>query len=131
MTVQVGLSAEVALTVGEIDTALAVGSGTVPVLATPRLIALIEQAAVHALQSALAPGQTTVGTHIDVRHSAATPQGIQVVARAALVEIAGRMLRFRVEVRDTYEVVAEGTHERAIVDQDRFLARVAMKTDSH
>ncbi len=127
MRLTTGLTAEIMIVVGEADTAAAFASGAVPVLATPRLIGLMEQAAADAVQPALAPGQTTVGTRVDVRHLAATPIGMRVTARAELIEIAGRMLRFRVEARDAHELVSDGLHERAIVDRDQFLERVAKK----
>ncbi len=126
-TLAPGIAREMTITVGENDTAAAVASGAVPTLATPRLIALMEQAAALAVQPALAEGQTTVGTWVDVRHLAATPIGMQVTARAELVAIAGRRLRFRVQAHDAQELVAEGMHERTIVDRDRFLERVAQK----
>jgi predicted thioesterase len=127
-TLAPGIAREMTITVGENDTAAAVASGAVPTLATPRLIALMEQAAALAVQPALAEGQTTVGTQVEVRHLAATPIGMQVTVRAELVAIEGRRLRFRVQAHDAQELVAEGTHERTIVDRDRFLARVAQKT---
>jgi predicted thioesterase len=126
-TLTAGLTAEITITVGESDTAAAFASGAVPVLATPRLIGLMEQAAGAAVQPMLALEQTTVGTRVDVRHVAATPIGMRVTARAELIEVVGRMLRFRVEVRDAQELVADGLHERAIVDRERFLERVAKK----
>lgn len=126
-TLTVGLTAEITITVGDRDTAAAFASGAVPVLATPRLIGLMEQAAAAAVQPTLTPEQTTVGTRVDVRHVAATPIGMRVTARAELIEVVGRMLRFRIEARDAQELVADGLHERAIVDYDRFLERVAKK----
>jgi fluoroacetyl-CoA thioesterase len=126
-TLAPGMAREMTITVGEHDTAAAVASGAVPTLATPRLIALMEHAAALAVQPALAEGQTTVGTWVDVRHLAATPIGMQVTVRAELVAVEGRRLRFRVQAHDAQELVAEGTHERTIVDRDRFLARVAQK----
>ena len=122
-----GLTAEITITVGDSDTAAAFASGAVPVLATPRLVGLMEQAAAEAVRPALAAEQTTVGTRVDVRHLAATPMGMRVTARAELIEVVGRILRFRVEARDAQELVADGLHERAIVDRDRFLERVAKK----
>jgi fluoroacetyl-CoA thioesterase len=122
-----GLTAEITIIVGETDTAAAFASGAVPVLATPRLIGLMEQAAAEAVRSVLAAEQTTVGTRVDVQHLAATPIGMHVTARAELIEVVGRMLRFHVEARDAQELVADGLHERAIVDRDRFLERVAEK----
>jgi fluoroacetyl-CoA thioesterase len=122
-----GLTATVELLVGENDTAAAFSSGAVAVLATPRLIGLLEEAAFLAVLPALAEEQTTVGTRVDVRHLAATPIGMRVTASAELVEVDGRMLRFRVHVHDARELVMEGMHERAIINRARFLERVAQK----
>jgi fluoroacetyl-CoA thioesterase len=126
-TLEPGLTAKVELLVAADDTASAFASGAVAVLATPRLIGLLEEAAFLAAQPALAEGQTTVGTRIDVRHLAATPVGMQVTASAELVEVAERLLRFHVRAYDTYELVMDGMHERTIVNLARFLERVARK----
>jgi predicted thioesterase len=126
-TLEPGLTAKVELLVGANDIATAFASGAVAVLATPRLIGLLEEAAFLAVQPALAEGQTTVGTRIDVRHLAATPVGMQVTASAEVVEVAERLLRFHVQAYDTYELVMDGIHERMIVNQARFMERVARK----
>lgn len=107
--------------------ALSMGSGTVPVLATPALVALMEQAAVRALEGRLPAGQTSVGVRIDVRHLAATPIGIGVRARATLVAAEGRRLTFQIEAWDDVEKVGEAVHERVLVDVGRFLERVQGK----
>ena len=125
-----GLTATVTLTVGANDTATAFASGAVAVLATPRLIGLLEEAASLAVQPVLTEGQTTVGTHVDMRHLAATPIGMRVTAHAELVDVDGRKLRFRIHAHDAREPVAEGTHERMIVERARFLERVRQKADS-
>lgn len=122
-----GLSGAARVEVTPANTAQAVGSGLVPVYATPALVALVEQAAVNALAGALPPGSTSVGTRIDLRHTAATPVGMTVVATATLTAVEGRLLRFVVTASDAVEAVAEGSHERMMVDQARFLARVAAK----
>ncbi len=125
--VRPGLTGEASLVVGESDTAEAVGSGAVAVLGTPVLVALVERAAVAALASALPPGQTSVGTVIELRHTAPTPPGLSVTARAELTAVEGRRLRFRVTAWDEIEQVAEGWHIRVIVDQERFLHRALAK----
>ena len=127
-TLTPGMTAEISITVGEDDTAAAFASGAVPVLATPRLVGLMEEAAALAVQPALPPEQTTVGTRVEMRHLAPTPIGMRVTARAELVAIEGRRMRFRVEARDAQELVADGTHERVVVDWSQFLDRVAKKT---
>lgn len=124
---QPGLSAEVQTVVSSANTAQALGSGAVPVFATPALVALLEQAAVVALAPALPPGQTSVGVRVDVQHLAATPIGMTVRGQATLVAIEGRRLTLAVAAYDDVEQVAAGTHERVLVDIERFLARVQKK----
>lgn len=118
-----GLSATITLTVGEQHTARAIGSGGVAVLATPELVRLLEEAAVAALAGHLPPGQTSVGTALDIRHLAATPVGMAVTARATLRQVDGRRLSFEVEAHDAVEKIGEGSHQRVLVDQARFEAR--------
>jgi len=122
-----GLAATVTLVVGPSDTAAAFASGAVEVLATPRLVGLLEEAAALAVGPALAEEQTTVGTRVEMRHLAATPIGMRVTASAELVAIEERRLRFRIQAHDERELVAEGTHDRAIINRARFLERVAQK----
>ncbi|GAA0723623.1 thioesterase [Dactylosporangium roseum] len=117
----VGAVTRAELTVTDADTAQAVGSGDVPVLGTPRVLALAEAATVGATASRLPPGFTTVGTRIELEHRAATPIGVKVVAEARLAKADGRKLVFEISVRDGHQVVAEGRVERVIVDRRRFL----------
>jgi predicted thioesterase len=124
-----GLQGEAELVVGEEHTALRVGSGRVRVLATPLMIALMESAAVGAVEDALAPGQQSVGTHVDIRHLAATPVGMTVRAMAELVKVDGRLLTFRVAAVDEKEPIGEGTHVRALVDAEGFDARMQAKLE--
>jgi predicted thioesterase len=124
---QVGLVGEAVRTVAPSMLASAVGSGSLDVLATPALIALMEEAACQAVAAYLGSDQTTVGTRIEVRHLAPTPPGVEVRARAEVVEVDGRRLTFRVEAFDPTEKIGEGTHERALVDPVRLLARAAAK----
>jgi predicted thioesterase len=123
MELVAGLSASVSLTVTDADTAVALGSGDVPVLATPRLVALAEAATVAAISAHLSPGDTSVGTRVELDHRAATPVGATVTAEAHLATVDGRRLRFEVGVRDGTGTVAEGRVERVVVDRDRFVAR--------
>jgi fluoroacetyl-CoA thioesterase len=122
-----GLTGEVALVVTETDTAAHWGSGLVPVLGTPALVGLMEGAAVQALATHLPPGRTSVGGRIDVHHLAPTPMGMRVRARAELLEVEGRRLVFRVEAWDEVERIGEATHERFVVDEERFVARAKAK----
>ena len=127
MPVELGMRGRAAAVAAEEDTARALGSGTVPVLATPRMIALMEQAAVNAVQSELLPGQTTVGTRLDVTHDAATPIGMRVWAEAELTAAEGRKLVFAVAAYDETGKIGGGTHERFIIQTDKFLARAQEK----
>lgn len=118
-----GLSARVELTVTDSDTAQAVGSGDVPVLGTPRVLALAEAATVAATATRMPSGMTTVGLRVEVEHRAPTPIGRTVVATAQLAKVDGRRLHFEITVTDGPRVVAEGRVERMLVDRRRFLDR--------
>jgi predicted thioesterase len=123
----IGLNAEISITVTESDTAAKLGSGLVPVFGTPALVALMESAAVKVLEGRLDAGQTTVGGRIDVRHLAATPVGMKVRARAELTSVDGRKLIFQIEAWDEVEKIGEASHERFIVDMEKFTARAQGK----
>ena len=116
-------AASVSLMVLAADTALAMHSGGLPVLATPRMIALMEEAAVAAVAPYLPPGVETVGTRVDVRHLAATPIGGAVIATAQLVEVDRRRLVFAVSASDEAGEIGNGVHERHIVESGYFLSR--------
>jgi fluoroacetyl-CoA thioesterase len=98
-----------------------------PVFATACMIAFVEITCIEGLAPYLVPGQKTVGTHVDLSHVAATPVGMTVTAQVELVAVEGRKLRFKVECRDDKDVIGAGFHERAIIDQAKFLARLAAK----
>ncbi len=123
MPLHPGLSAEVELTVTDADTALAIGSGTVPVLATPRVVALCEETSVKAVENDLAPGTTTVGMRVQLDHLAPTPVGQTVSCEATLESMAGRRVTFTVSVNDARGLVAAGKITRVIVDTERFLEK--------
>jgi predicted thioesterase len=122
-----GLTGESETTVTENDTAERWGSGLVPVFGTPSLVALMENAAVRALEGSLAPGQTSVGGRMDVQHLAPTPVGMGVRTRAELTEVVGRRLVFEIEAWDEIEQIGRGNHERFVVDQAAFVAKAAAK----
>lgn len=122
-----GLIGEKQETVTEDNVALKYASGTVSVYATPAMIGLMEFAAHSCVDAYLPGGFATVGTHLDVKHLAATPLGMKVTARAELLAIEGRRLTFQVEAYDEKEKVGEGTHERYIVELDKFMSRVNAK----
>jgi predicted thioesterase len=119
--VKPGLCAEAELTVGDADTAIAIKSGDVPVLATPRVIALCEEAAVKALLGELDPAETSVGMQVQLDHLAPTAVGHQVIAEATVEKVKGRRITFTVSVSDERGLIAVGRVTRVIVDIDRFL----------
>lgn len=115
-----GTTASISRVVMAADTAVALGSGDVDVLGTPRVVALCEEAAVAALAGLLPEGSTTVGTSIALDHLAATPVGGSVVASATVTGVDGRMVAFSVSVVDGDTVAARGVHTRAVVNRERF-----------
>jgi fluoroacetyl-CoA thioesterase len=121
--VKPGLSADVELVVTEADTALALRSGAVPVLATPRLIALCEEASMQAVVAEIGPELTTVGMKVQLDHLAPTPVGQSVVAEATVERVNGRRVTFTVSVNDDRGLVAVGRITRVIVDRERFMDR--------
>jgi len=123
----VGLSGRVSLIVGDEHTAPRVGSGQIAVLATPVMINLFEAAALECAEALLPGGHQSLGTHLDVRHIAATPVDMRVTATAELVAINGRDLRFRLTAHDEHELIGDGLHDRVVVNVDRFVARVGRK----
>lgn len=122
-----GMTGEAQVAVTLNNTAAAMGSGAVPVFATPALAALVEAAALDALKDALGDDQTSVGVYLDLQHQAATPVGLTVRAEARLANIEGRRLTFRFAAFDDVEQIGAGTHQRMIVDIERFLSRTAAK----
>lgn len=121
MTPPVGASGEHAAVVAEADTAIALGSGDVPVLATPRLVAWLEAAAVAALDEHLPSDATSVGTRIELEHLAPSPLGAEVCATAEVIEAAGSRILFRVEAHQGTKCIARGHHQRVVVNRKRFL----------
>ena len=122
-----GLTGTAEIVVGTRDTAPHVGSGKIGVLATPIMVNLMEAAALQAVERYMPPGYQTVGTHLDVRHFAATPVGLRVQARAELVKVEGRTLTFRISAEDEREAIGEGVHERLVINVERFDQRMQKK----
>ena len=120
MPLDIGIKGSSSCTVTLNDTAKALGSGGLDVLSTPKLIALMENAALLSVRPYLEEGSDTVGTLLNVKHLAATPVGMTVRAEAELIEIDRRRLVFSVKAWDEVELVGEGTHERFIVDMEKF-----------
>ncbi len=122
-----GLSGTASIVVGTRDTAPRIGSGKIKVLATPVLITLLEEAALEAVEHLLPAGFQTVGTHLDVGHTAANPVGFRVDAHAEVEEVSGRRIRFRVWAEDEVERIGDGVHERIVVNVERFDQRIRAK----
>jgi fluoroacetyl-CoA thioesterase len=125
--IEPGLSGSAELVVADEHTAPSIGSGKVHVLATPVMINVIEAAALAAIEHLLPAGYQSLGTHLDVRHIAATPVGMKVTAFAEVTAVEGRTVRFRVEARDERELIGDGTHERVVVNVAKFDERVQRK----
>jgi len=122
--IAIGKTASVKTTVNENNTALAAGSGSLMVFATPMMVALMEKAACEALYDSLEAGQTSVGTQINVSHNAATPLGATVTAAATVTGVSGRKVEFEVTASDGAGEIGNGTHTRFIVDEAKFMAKV-------
>jgi len=122
-----GLRATSELVVGPEHTAASVGSGKVGVLATPVMINVIEAAALAAVEPHLPEGHQSLGTHLDVSHTAATPVGMKVTATAEVTAVDGRQVELAVRAADEVEEIGSGTHTRVIVNIAKFDARVARK----
>ena len=127
MSIEIGSKGRAETVVTPDNTARAAGSGLVPVFATPWMVALMENAAVQAVQGALDPEKGTVGTRLDVTHDAATPIGLKVWAEAELVAVEGRKLTFAVAAYDEREKIGGGVHERFLIKPEKFLARAEAK----
>ena len=129
MSIPVGANGRAETAVTEHNTANAVGSGLVPVFATPYMIALMENAAVNALTPYMEENQGTVGTHLDVSHDSATPIGMKVWAEAEVTAVDGKAVTFAVTAYDEAGVIGKGTHNRFVITVDRFLAKAEKKKE--
>ena len=127
MSLEIGMRGRAETVVTPENTAQAVGSGLVPVFATPYMIALMEGAAVNAVQNALSADEGTVGTRLNVTHDAATPIGMRVWAEAEVTAVEGRRITFSVAAYDEREQIGGGTHERFLIKQSKFLSRAQSK----
>ena len=124
-----GIIGKKELTVTTDKTAAAVGSGLLDVFATPQMIALMEATASESVAPYLDEGCSSVGTLVNVSHVAATPVGMKVSCESELTEVDGRKLVFNVKAFDECGLIGEGTHERFIVTDERFLAKTAKKLE--
>lgn len=119
-----GLTGTAETVVRETNTALAMGSGSLHVFATPSMIALMEQAACNAVAACLDEESTSVGTLVNITHDAATGMGKKVTAKATLTAVKGRKLVFEITAADEDKQIGKGTHERFIVNKEKFMAKL-------
>ena len=129
MSVTVGLKGRAETVVNESNTAQAACSGALPVFGTPFMCALMEEAAWKSIAPHLEPGQSTVGTKLDISHDSATPVGMKVWAESEITEVDGKRLVLTVAAFDERGPIGRGTHERFIVTDERFLAKTARKLE--
>jgi predicted thioesterase len=122
-----GLTGTAELVVGDQHTAPRIGSGRIRVLATPVMINLIEAAALAAVEQSLPEEHQSLGTHLDITHVAATPVGMRVRATAEVIRVEGRTIYLKVRAEDERELIGEGTHERVVVNLERFDKRIQDK----
>lgn len=127
MEIKIGLQGEAHTVVCGKNTAAAAGSGALPVFGTPFMIALMEAAASTSLLPYLEAGESSVGTHLDVSHDAATPEGMEVRAVSRVIAVEGRRIRFEVEAFDACGRIGGGTHERCIIASERFMKKCQAK----
>lgn len=125
-----GITGQASVLVCPEHTALAMGSGALAVFATPALVALAEQTCWTGVQPYLEPGQGTVGTHLDLQHTAPTPLGMTVYCESTLTGVKGRSLTFSVRLWDEKGPVGHGTHQRVIIDNARFQTKADSKHDT-
>jgi len=125
--IEPGLTGHAEMMVGTSDTAPRIGSGRIAVLATPKMISLIEEAALAAVEHLLPEGKQSLGTHLDVSHLAATPVGMTVKAEAEVIAVDGRKVTFAVRAHDEMDLIGEGRHERVVVTAASFQARIDEK----
>ncbi|MCX8129891.1 MAG: thioesterase family protein [Clostridia bacterium] len=123
----IGLKASIDMKVSGKDTAQAVGSGGIDVFSTPTMIALMEKAALSAVEPHLPAGYATVGTMVNIKHIAATPVEMEVNAVAELIAVDDKKLTFKIEAYDSMEKIGEGLHERYIVNTEKFRDKVYSK----
>ena len=127
---ETGIKGTRTVTVNESNTAKVMGSGTLDVFATPALIALMEETCWRSVANELEEGSGTVGTLLEIKHTAPTPVGMEVICESVLTEVDGRRLVFEVTAHDAKGVVGEGSHERFIIQNEKFQAKANAKRDS-
>ncbi len=122
-----GIKGSCSILADESTSAKTMGSGTLDVFATPTMAALMEKTAWQSIAPYLQEGQGSVGTRLDITHDAATPLGMTVTCKSELIQVDGRRLVFEVTASDDKEIIGRGTHERFIIDNDKFLTKTAAK----
>ena len=122
-----GATGTASAAVNEKNTALAVGSGSLEVFATPMLLALLEKASVNAVAQFLEENETTVGTNADIAHTSATPVGLEVTAKAEIIAVNGREITLTVTACDKNGSIGRGTHKRFVVKADKFMEKTKAK----
>ena len=127
MEITVGMSGSVSTLAEREDTALEVGSGSLLVYATPCMVALMEGAACAAINAALPEDKTTVGIELSIKHTSATPVGLEVTAHAEVAAVDGSVITFHVTAEDESGPIGEGTHKRAVISTQRFLDKAYSK----
>lgn len=125
--IEIGMEYTTEIKVTEGDTARAVGSGELEVLATPKMCALMEESAYKCIASELESGASTVGTSLSIAHLSATPVGMTVKASARVVAVDGRKISFELKAYDEAGLIGEGTHDRFIVYSEKFVAKANSK----
>ena len=129
MPVSVGMKGRAEAVVTQDNAAVTAGSGTLPVFATPWMCALMEKASWTAVAPGLEPGESTVGTRLNITHDSATPLGWKVWAESQVTAVDGRRIEFQVTAYDERGLIGQGTHERFVVADDRFLAKAQRKLE--
>ena len=127
MTIEIGMQAEVSTLVEKEDTADMVGSGSLLVYATPCMAALMEGAACEAIEAGLAENETSVGIELNLKHTAATPVGMEVRATAIVNAVEGKIITFEIKAYDESGEIGSATHKRAVVNPQRFLDKTYAK----
>ena len=127
MELKTGIKNSRELTVTEDMTAASAGSGGQPVFSTPHMVALMETTAWASVEPYMDEGKSTVGTHLDIAHVSASPVGVHVKSESELIEVDGRRRGFKVSASDDAGLIGEGTHERFIIDIEKFMARTESK----
>ncbi|MDR2651743.1 MAG: dihydrolipoamide acyltransferase [Prevotellaceae bacterium] len=124
MSIKLGITAESEMIVDMDNTAIRIGSGSLPVFSTPSLVALMENAAVKCLNGCFDETQTTVGIALNIEHTKASAVGEKIIAKATLVTVSGRELLFDVEAYDSKGIVGRGSHKRFVIDTEKFMNKL-------